>query len=192
MDELREILSALWLTNEIHWDISLYVLFVFNLILLLQQPDGQPLATGLVIVVLVAIVIDKVKAFGYMFSASPYYTREQCHEQIFIGTYLIRAVIFAAPLSVAGMTKNPSSRPTGIIAGVLGGVYMFVRWYLEQRDISTTALFCEMTFVGLALCHAALMLSGARDRFLLGRIHRRAPFLVAVELPADGVEVELS
>ena len=191
MDELREILSALWLTNEIHWDISLYVLFVFNLILLLQQPDGQPLATGLVIVVLVAIVIDKVKAFGYMFSASPYYTREQCHEQIFIGTYLIRAVIFAAPLSVAGMTKTPARAQRASLPGFSAG-YMFVRWYLEQRDISTTALFCEMTFAGLALCHAALMLSGARDRFLLGRIHRRAPFLVAVELPADGVEVELS
>ncbi|HMM73846.1 MAG TPA: hypothetical protein PKC22_16750, partial [Rhodocyclaceae bacterium] len=77
-----------------------------------------------------------------MFPASPYYTREQCHEQIFIGTYLIRAAIFAAPLSVAGMTKNPGSRLWGIVAGILGGVYMFARWFMEQRDVPIDDLFC--------------------------------------------------
>ncbi|NLE51893.1 MAG: hypothetical protein GX613_10855 [Chloroflexi bacterium] len=194
MDELREILNALWLTDEIHWDISLYVLLVLNLILLLQQPDAQPLATGLCIIVLVAIVIDKVKAFGYMFPASAYYTREQCHEQIFIGTYLIRAVIFAAPLSVAGMTKNPDSRPVGIIAGVLGGAYMFVRWFLEQRDVPLDDLFCTFLFTGFALQQGGLLLLASRvalrDRLLLGRVHRHAPVLITLELAADEVEVE--
>lgn len=190
MDELREIFSALWLTDELHWDIALYILFVLNLILLIQQPDGQPLPTGLVIIVLVAIVIDKVKAFGYMFPPSAYYTREQCHEQIFVGTYLIRAVIFAAPLSVAGMTKNPGSRPVGILAGVLGGAYLFVRWYLEQRNVATTDLFCATAFAGMALYQTGLALFGGRGRLLLGRVHRHAPVLVAVELAADGVEIE--
>lgn len=190
MDELREMLSALWLTDELHWDISLYVLFVLNLILLLMQPDGQPVATGLCIIVLVAIMIDKVKAFGYMFPASPYYTREQCHEQIFIGTYLIRAAIFAAPLSVAGMTKNPGSRLWGIVAGILGGVYMFARWFMEQRDVPIDDLFCATAFAGLALHQMGLALVGKRDRRLLGRVHRHAPVLVTVELAADEVEVE--
>lgn len=190
MDELREILSALWLTDEIHWDIALYVLFALNLVLLLMQPDAQPLATGLCIIVLVAIVIDKVKAFGYMFPGSAYYTREQCHEQVFIGTYLIRAVIFAAPLSVAGMTKNPDSRPIGVVAGVLGGVYMFVRWYLEQRDVPLDDLFCAMAFAAPALHQAGLALLGAQDRGWLGRVYRHAPVLVTIELPADEIEVE--
>jgi len=190
MDELREMLNALWLTDELHWDISLYILFILNLILLLMQPDGQPIATGLCIIVLVAIVIDKVKAFGYVFAGSPYYTREQCHEQIFIGTYLIRAAIFAAPLSVAGMTKNPGSRPMGILAGILGGIYMFVRWYMEQRDVPVNDLFCAAAFAGPALYQIGLALLGKQDRLWLGRVHRHAPVLVAVELPADQVKVE--
>lgn len=196
MDELREIISALWLTDEIYWDIALYVIFALNLLLMLMQPDGSALAVALCILVLVAAVIDKTKAFGYTLDVSPYYTREQCHEQVFIGTYLIRVIMFAAPLSVAGMTKNPDSRLVGIVAGVIGGVYMFARWYLEQRDVALTDLFCATIWAGFALQQAGLALLAARvalgDRLLLGRVHRHAPLLVAGELAPDGVEVELS
>lgn len=196
MDELREIISALWITDEIHWDIALYILFALNLVLLLMQPDGSPLAVGLCILVLVAAVIDKTKAFGYIFEVNPYrYTREQCHEQVFIGTYLIRVVIFAAPLSVAGMTKNPDSRWLAIVAGIIGGVYLFVRWYLEQRDVPVTDLFCAYFFAGFAFQHVGLGLAGARlalgDRLLLGRVHRHAPILIARELAAHQIEIEL-
>ncbi len=196
MDELREIISALWLTDELHWDVALYLIFAFNLVLLLMQPDGSPLPVGLCIIVLVAAVIDKTKAFGYMLEVNPYrFTREQCHEQVFIGTYLIRVIMFAAPLSVAGMTKNPNSRWIGIVAGILGGVYMFVRWYMEQRNVPISDLFCAYFFSGFAFQQVGLALAAARlalgDRWLLGRIHRHAPFLITRDLPADCVEVEL-
>lgn len=196
MDELREILNALWITDELHWDIALYAIFVLNLILMLMQPDGSALAVGLCILVLVAAVIDKTRAFGYMLEINPYYTRVQCHEQVFIGTYLIRVVMFAAPLSVAGMTKNPDSRVIGIVAGIVGGVYMFVRWYMEQRDVPVTDLFCAYFFAGFAFQHIGLGLLGARaalgDRLLLGRIHRHAPVFVMRELAPHEIEIELS
>ena len=195
MDELREILNALWITDELHWDIALYAIFVLNLILMLMQPDGSALAVGLCILVLVAAVIDKTRAFGYMLEINPYYTRVQCHEQVFIGTYLIRVVMFAAPLSVAGMTKNPDSRVIGIVAGIVGGVYMFVRWYMEQRDVPVTDLFCAYFFAGFAFQHIGLGLLGARialrDRLLLGRIHRYAPVFVMRVLAPHEIEIEL-
>ncbi|MCC6798530.1 MAG: hypothetical protein IT325_00315 [Anaerolineae bacterium] len=195
MDELREILNALWITDELHWDIALYAIFVLNLILMLMQPDGSALAVGLCILVLVAAVIDKTRAFGYMLEINPYYTRVQCHEQVFIGTYLIRVVMFAAPLSVAGMTKNPDSRVIGIVAGIVGGVYMFVRWYMEQRDVPVTDLFCAYFFAGFAFQHIGLGLLGARaalgDRLLLGRIHRHAPVFVMREFAPHEIEIEL-
>ncbi len=198
MSELETMGKALWITNEIHWDIALYWLFFINVVLLMIQPSGSSTVTILGVIVLMSIMIDKVKAFGYMMDTGPY-TPDQCHEQIFIGTYLIRVAMFAVPLSIAGMTKSPKSRGLAVVAGVSGGAYMFVRWYMEQRDVELTDLTCAPT--AMIILHSAMQFTGIvfvlarlalRDRLCLGSIHRDIPVTVPFEITANGVEVELS
>lgn len=198
MNDVETMAKALWITSEIHWDIALYWLFFINIVLLMMQPSGSSMVTILGVIVLMSVMIDKVKAFGYMMDTGPY-SPDKCHEQIFIGTYLIRVAMFAIPLSIAGMTKSPKSRGVGILAGISGGAYMFVRWYMEQRDVESTDLTCAPTafiilqttvqFTGIAFVVARLVL---RDKLSLGSIHRDIPITVPRDLPANGVEVELS
>jgi hypothetical protein len=188
METLKEMVNALGPTDQLQWDIALYMLFFFNIVLLMLLPDGSTLGTFLGIVVLSSVVIDKTYAFGYIVKApDPKY----CHAKIFIGTYLIRAAMFVAPLTIAGSTHEGKVRTMGIIAGAWGGVYMFGRWFFEQRDISSTRITCMNTDVmiqsaGLFLLLARLAL---RDRLSLGMVHRNIPAAVLGDLPAHEVEV---
>lgn len=192
MDQFKEMINALWLTDQIQWDIALYVLFFLNLVLLIMQTEGSAFATLLLIIVLVAIIIDKTLAFGYMIDFDmTRYTRERFHEEIFIGTYLIRVAMFAVPLSIAGMTKNPKSRGPAVIAGVGGGAYMFVRWFSEQRNTPGTDIGLGyvpmLQYMGLLLMTARFTL---RNRLCF--VDRDIPVTVPGELAAHDVEIEFS
>lgn len=192
MDQFKEMINALWLTDQIQWDIALYVLFFLNLVLLIMQTEGSAFATLLLIIVLVAIIIDKTLAFGYMIDFDmTRYTRERFHEEIFIGTYLIRVAMFAVPLSIAGMTKNPKSRGPAVIAGVGGGAYMFVRWFSEQRNAPGTDIGLGyvpmLQYMGLLLMAARFTL---RNRLCF--VDRDIPVTVPGELAAHDVEIEFS
>lgn len=193
MAELREMAQALWLTDKIQWDIALYILFLLNVIMLFTLPDGATTQTLLSIVVLISIVIDKVYAFGYVIDTGPY-TPEVCHSKIFIGTYIIRAIIFAAPLAIAGLTDEPKVRTVGILAGIGGAVYIFVRWYLEQRDVEAPDIVCLNTGVMWQSAGAALLLAriALGRRLRLGTVHRHVPLAIPGELPAHEVEIELA
>lgn len=195
MDELRQMVDALWLTDEIHWDIFLYVLFFINIVLLFLHPSGDSMGTNLSILILLAIVIDKVHGFGYMFDPDQY-SRVRCHEEIFIGTYLIRVVMFAGPLIIAGRTRRPGIRPAAIVVGLLGGAYMFIRWYMEQRDVSSTALVCWITALGFSWQSSGVFLVMARlalrQRFRLGTVYRDVPVVIARDVAAHDVEVEIA
>ncbi|MGQ9850680.1 MAG: hypothetical protein ACUVSU_11600 [Aggregatilineaceae bacterium] len=197
MEELRTILSSVGPSNDtLAWDLALYALFFFNLLTLLMLPDGSTTGTILSIFVLISIFIDKTFAFGYLIDSGPY-TPQTCHAKIFVGTYLIRALMFAAPLTVAASTDNGKVRTLGIIAGIGGGVYMFTRWFFDQRDIEAPDITCFNTAnaevmaqnLGMALVLARLML---RHRLRLGVVHRHIPVAVAGDLAAHDVEVELS
>jgi len=193
VDELREMANALWLTNELHWDLALYWLFLINVVLLILLPTGSGFQTMLGIITILFIVIDKVHAFGYMFDSGRY-GAIQCHETVFFGTYIIRVLLFVIPLSVAGLTRKGSVRAVGIIAGITGAVYTFARWYIEQRDVSTTALTCAFLNFDMVAQNAGLALVLARvflrDRLRLGAVHRDVPLTVGGELAAHEVEVE--
>ena len=193
MNELKQMIDALWLTDKIYWDIALYWIFFINLVVRFVLPDGSTLQTGITIITLLAVVIDKVYAFGYMFDSGRY-GAIRCHEAIFFGTYIIRIIMLVAPLTVAGSTNSDRTRAVAILAGISGGVYAFTRWYVDQRDVSTTALTCAFLNVsmmaqnaGLALIVAKLIL---RERLFLGAVHRHVPVAVLVDLPADEVEVQ--
>ncbi len=190
MAELREMAEALWLTDKIQWDIALYVLFLLNVVMLFTLPDGATLQTFLSIVVLISIVIDKVYAFGYVIDTGPY-TPQVCHSKIFIGTYIIRAIMFAAPLAIAGLTDEPKVRTVGILAGIGGAVYMFIRWYLEQRDVEAPDIVCLSTDVMWQSAGAALLLARVAlgRRLRLGTIHRHVPLAIGGEFAAHEVEI---
>jgi hypothetical protein len=79
----------------------------------------------------------------------------------------------------------------GIIAGIWGGVYMFGRWFFDQRDVDATRITCLNTDVmiqstGMILVLARLVL---RDRLLLGTVHRHIPAAILGDLPTHEVEV---
>jgi len=188
METLKEMVNALGPSDQLQWDIALYTLFFLNAVLLMLLPDGSTLGTFLSIVVLISVVIDKTFAFGYILKApDPKY----CHAKIFIGTYLIRAAMFVAPLTIAGSTHEGKVRGAGILAGIAGAVYMFGRWFFEQRDVNATRITCLNTEVmiqsaGMILVLARLVL---RDRLLLGTVHRGIPAAILGDLPAHEVEV---
>lgn len=193
VDELREMVNALWLTEELHWDLALYWLFLINVVLLALLPVGSWLQTMLGIITIVFIVIDKTHAFGYIFD-SGHYGPIRCHETVFFGTYIARVMLFVIPLSVAGLTRKGSVRAVGIIAGITGAVYTFARWYIEQRNVSTTALTCAFLNFDMVAQNAGLALVLARiclrSRLCLGTVHRDIPITVGGELAAHEVKVE--
>jgi hypothetical protein len=188
METLKEMVNALGPTDQLQWDVALYTLFFFNIVLLALLPDGSTMGTLLSIVVLISVVIDKTYAFGYILkSPNP----EYCHAKIFIGTYLIRAAMFVAPLTIAGSTHEGKVRTMGIVAGVWGGVYMFGRWFFDQRDISSTQITCMNTDITIQSAGMILMLARLvlRNRLCLGTVHRDIPAAILGDLPAHEVEV---
>lgn len=192
MEDFKAMAEALWLTDEVHWDIFLYWLFFINIILLFMMPDGSStIWTAVEIIVAMAVIIDKTYAFGYIMNPEPTYTPEYCHAKLFIGTYVIRAIMFAGPLMIAGSTDSGKARFLGIIAGLSGATYMFGRWFFDQRDVESTNILCENTQVALASLGMIMVLARAalRDRSVIGRIHRYIPIAVARQLAPHETEV---
>lgn len=144
MENVQEIINALGPSDQLHWDIALYALFFLNILLLLLLPDGATLHTMLVILVLLAVFIDKTYAFGH-FMNSGRYTPETCHAKIFIGTYIIRAAMFIAPLIIAGSTEEGKVRALGILLGLIAIGYILGRWYIDQREVDTPEVTCMNT-----------------------------------------------
>ncbi len=191
MEELRQIVNSIGPSSDtLIWDISLYLLFFLNLIALLMLPDGSTMNTMLLILVLVSIFIDKTYAFGYMIDPGPY-DPKTCHEKIFVGTYLIRAAMFVAPLTVAASTDEGKVRAVGILAGIGGAIYLFLRWFMQQRTVEAPSITCFNTDVaamsaGFVLLAARVLL---RDRLRLGTIHRGIPLTVVSQLAPHDVEI---
>ncbi len=190
MGDFQPIIDAIGPTENLHWDIFLYVLFFFNLIMLLILPDGSTMHTMLVILVLISIFIDKTYAFGHLLN-SGLYTPETCHAKVFVGTYLIRALIFVAPLMIAGSTTEGKIRGLGILLGVLGTGYMAGRWFLEQREFEAADIVCmdvgtvaQNAVMIITLAYATLRRSSA-----LFAVDRAVPGAILGELATHEVEV---
>ncbi len=191
MEELRAILNSIGPSDAtLAWDIALYALFLINVIILLLLPDGSSLGTVLVITVIVCLFIDKTFAFGHIFDSGPY-TPEYCHGKIFVGTYLIRAVIFAAPLTVAATIEKENVRFLGVVAGIGGAVYMFARWYADQRDVDAPNITCFNSEIMVHSASTLLVLGRVALRKRLGSltVYRDVPGAVPGDLAAHKVEV---
>jgi hypothetical protein len=191
MEELRAILESVGPSSDtLAWDLTLYALFLLNVVILLLLPDGSTLGTVLSIAVILCLFIDKTYAFGHILDSGPY-SPEYCHAKIFVGTYLIRAVIFAAPLTVAASTDKDSVRTLGVIAGIGGAVYMFLRWFSDQREVDAPNITC---FDSEAMVHSASLVLvlgrvALRNWLELWAIDRNVPGAVFGDLAAHEVEV---
>ncbi len=184
--DYKAMLESLWLTDQPLWDFALYGLFLLNIILLITVPSDSSFGTMLGILLLIAIVIDKTYAFGYLLK-SPY--PKDCHAKLFIGTYLIRALMFVGPLTIAGSTESGKARGMGIIAGLAGGAYMFGRWFMEQRQVNTSNITCQNPETAIAGAQALLLLGYLWTRRSVRLVNRHIPLTVAQELAAHEVEV---
>jgi hypothetical protein len=184
VEELRQIVNSIGPSSDsLIWDLSLYVLFFLNFITLFMLPDGSTMGTMLTILVLISIFIDKTYAFGYMMNPGVYGAK-RCHEEIFVGTYLIRAAMFVVPLTVAASTEDGKVRAVGVIAGIGGAIYLFLRWFMQQRNVEAPGVTCSAT-IGFVLLAAQML----RDRAWLGVIYGRVPLPVVGQPAAHDVEV---
>lgn len=188
--ELREIVNALGPTDKLIWDIALYAIFLFNILILLLLPDGASLHTAMCIGVLMCAVIDKTYAFGYFFDSTRY-TPQTCHAKIFIGTYLIRAAMFILPAIIAGSTQSGKVRGVAILTAVGGAAYTLARWYLDQREVENPEITCMVygQIAQSALLVLPLAALTLRRRLGLRGIDRDVPLTVTWEPGAHQVEI---
>lgn len=115
---LNEILQLL-LPSEL-WHYVLYLILLFVLITLAQQPEGSITITIMLALVVVAIFIDKLEALP----------GHRCN----FFTLLARISMFVVPLLTAGITQNPKSRGPAVVAAVLGLGYTFFLWALQMNN----------------------------------------------------------
>jgi hypothetical protein len=105
------------------WDILLYLIFFMALITSLLVPDKQMLPTLVITLVMGMVVINKLHIFGPGHFA----------------TLVLNAGIFVLPLIVAGMVRarmgTPKAMAPAALTGILGGIYFFLFWAMEQRSI---------------------------------------------------------
>lgn len=193
MDAFGEMLGSLGPNSgPLIWNLVLYSMFFLNLILLFVE--GSSFGTNITMVVLMLIFIDKTYAFGHMFNGDRGFDPETCHGEVFFGTYLARVAMFAGPFSIAGSTEKGSARGMGILTGLVGMVYMFGRWFTEQRQSKVSGVTCMvdpietdvmLQTIGMVLILAQIAL---RDRFRLGTIDRDIPVTETGELAAHELE----
>lgn len=115
-----DLTGALALNSEpgLIFNILLYIMFFLNLAAFFMQDDKQMIATLAVGMTLALIVVAKLAII----------------EPTNLGMLVVNALIFVTPLIVTGMSKAKKSKPLTIFAGVLGGVYFFVYWFILQRN----------------------------------------------------------
>lgn len=194
MEDVRTIINSIGpgTGQQLLFDLALYWMFLINLIVLLI--GGTAFSTNIGIAVLLCIFIDKTFAFGYMFNPdNGLYDNdpETCHAKVFVGTYLIRVIMFAGPFSIAGTTTEGKVRAASILAGISAVIYMLGRWFFEQRDFKADQITCLNTDVVIQSAGVVLVLAKIvlRERLHLGTIYRHIPVTVARDFAAHGVEV---
>jgi hypothetical protein len=194
MEDIKTIINSIGPGSgqNLIWSIVLYWMFLINLIVLFI--DGTAFGTNISMVVLLCIFVDKTFAFGYMFNPkNGLYDNDPqtCHAKVFVGTYLIRVVMFAGPFAIAGSTTEGKVRGAAILAGLSAVVYMAARWFFEQRNFKASTITCYNTDIVTA--HAGLILVLAkialRDRLSLGTVHRHIPVTVSRVFAAHNVEI---
>jgi hypothetical protein len=125
--QILDALSPLKPPEAIFAGIVLYFIGILVLIGMFMQKEGSTRDTMLLTAVLVVMLIDKIAA------TSQFRNQVAGFQQWSFGLFIARTLMFTFPLVVAGSTKSEKSRPILIFAGLLGGAYLFARWFFEMR-----------------------------------------------------------
>jgi len=129
-----EQILALLKANSI-WDYLLYLILIFGLITLFQQPEGSVVTTVLLAAVILGVFIDKIQAFP----------DHRCS----FGALGIRVLFFVVPMITAGITKNPKSRGPAVIMAVMGLAYMFFLWATQMNNPAVCVPLARETLLPL-------------------------------------------
>ena len=105
--------------------VTVYIMILCSIINMFLQKKPDIRISLLLTLVIILCLIDKV-AVG----ASGGFPLGSWTLEVF----LLRVPMFVAPLITAGMTKWDNSRMWGVIGGLIGGAYLFSRWFFEQRQ----------------------------------------------------------
>ena len=128
--KLSDVLAALNPTQPpeaIYAGIALYVIAALTFICLLMQKEGSTRDTVFLSIVIFSCLIDKIVATSNLRDKLPGMTHNS------FGVFMIRVADLIFPMIVAGSTKSEKSRVPLIFTGLLGGFYLFARWFFEIR-----------------------------------------------------------
>jgi len=110
--------------------IIVYLILLLALIGLFLQKQASTRDQMLIAAVIVCCLIDKITATSILRDQVTYSGFTKASP---FGSFIIRVVMFAVPLVCAGSTKTERARMPLIAAGILGGFYLFGRWFFEIR-----------------------------------------------------------
>jgi hypothetical protein len=118
-----------------NWDYFLYVILFIQLILLLLLFSGSLRDSIFIAITVMCAVADKAYLFGYIEGGRDTYEGAVAyHSFTSFWTYAIRVAMFALPLIITTQTKVKRAQGLSILLAIVSGVYMFGRWYFQQRD----------------------------------------------------------
>lgn len=118
---IQEILARLGPRSgiELVYDIVLYIVFILNVIGMFMQSDKQLVPTLMLGGAAALAVVAKLNLFN----------------PLAFGALVVNAGMFVLPLITAGITKAKKSMGLVILAGILGGLYFFLFWFVSQRGV---------------------------------------------------------
>jgi len=112
------------------WDIFLYVIIFLQVIALVLLFSSTLKDTIMIAIVMICGFADKAYIFGFIDGRESV----QYHAKNAFGTYVIRITMFALPFVLVTQTKVGRAKPICAILGVLSLIYMFARWFFQQRN----------------------------------------------------------
>ncbi len=199
--------------GQVIWDGMVYGLLFFSLIALFMLSQGTMRDTLMISAVMMFCVLDKTYAWGYIVKPSGVYlgmptdctlypgvcerdVRVTAH-LVHLGTYMMRVMMFAFPLVIAGQTRVGKARVLAVLLAGYAGLYITARWYLQQRNAAGSVFMIDwlepqnfvrssMFVIGIGI----LAHRWHRNRF--GSIDWETEMLVGGVLPSDDTEIEVA
>jgi hypothetical protein len=107
--------------------IAIYVIAILAFICLMLQGEGSTRDTIFLSIVIFSCLIDKIVATSALRDTIPGFDHAS------FGVFMIRVADLVFPMIVAGSTKSEKSRIPLILTGLIGGAYLFTRWFFEIR-----------------------------------------------------------
>lgn len=123
---MKQLLYYLDPRTDFIWGYFLIVIMILAIVVLLMQKRGDLQITIFMSIPILASLIDKV-------AVTPSGQPQGPLDRTSFLAFIMRITLFVFPFITAGMTKWPKSRMPAVLCGVTGMIYLFLRWFFEQR-----------------------------------------------------------